>query len=225
MRILFIHLCGPYMEGYTYRENLLSKYLARHASSLEIITTKDAIDHSNKINYSHGQVLVSVKNVVRLDYRYKFLGYSLFSRIRSFKKLDVVLRNFNPELIYVNSLQFFDLFTITRQKRRNPKLVILGELNSTSENSASSFLSRFFLHKIFYNFIINSNLSYFDRLFYGSGAASQFSSKYYHLPNNYELLPLAVDDDLIEENLKLNKDELKSSFGFFVDDFIITSGG
>jgi hypothetical protein len=61
-------------------------------------------------------------------------------------------------------------------------------------------------------------------VFYGSAAASNFASKFYNLPLNYDLLPLGVDDDLIEEVMLKDKIKLKHYYGFDTNDFIIITG-
>ena len=226
MKILFIHLCAPFVNGLTYRENLLTKYLSGFSNEFIVLTTDDSIDISNN-TIIKGELKYPLESnyLIRLSYKYIFFGYKIYSRIRAFWGLSKFLVTFKPNLIYINSLQFLDLFTIIKFKKRFPNTKLIGELNATKENSAQTFFSSYLLHKVFYRSIITMNYKHIDYCYYGSVAARDFSSKYYKTPFGLEILNLGVDEKAILRALDHNKSKLKIKYGFKPNDLLMVSGG
>lgn len=232
-KIMFLHLCGPFKEGLSYRENILPKYMARFASELMIVTTFDDINlHTNKIVrtkeskvYKFNSNEVKNISIIRLDYTLKFLPHMVYSRMRLFSLLYKNINLFKPDLIYINSLQFFDIVSVVKYKKKNPNVVIIGEINSTSNNSANNFFTKFVLHGFFYKYLIQYSSLYLDHVFYGSSAALEFTKMYYNSRAVGEILPLGFDDEKIEAVKSLDKLSLKKEFNIPPDEFIITTGG
>jgi glycosyltransferase involved in cell wall biosynthesis len=130
-----------------------------------------------------------------------------------------------PDLIYINGLQMFDLYTIIKFKKLHSKVIIFGELSATFDNSAKTLLSKLFLHKLFYKKIIQDSLPYIDKIYYGSSASLSFSSSIYSTSLTSDILPLGVDDNLIDLTLKLSVDKLREKYYVDKDSFVFISGG
>jgi len=227
VKILFVHLCAPYMNEWTYRENLLPKYLSNFGNEVLIVTNFDTIDIDNDLIIS-GDINVNSpqnENVKRLNYKKFFLPRAIYSRLRYYNGLLDVMISFQPDLVYVNSLQFGDLDVIRKFSKLNPKIKIFGELNATFINSARNVFSKQLLHGIFYRNLIKKNLEIFDKIFYGSSIAAEFSSQTYNIDNNYEILPLGVDNILIKDILSSNSSDLRTKHNIAKDDFVIVTGG
>jgi glycosyltransferase involved in cell wall biosynthesis len=212
-----------------YRENLLSKELIKLTKDYKILSCFDSLDFQNNqiIKSTPKNFAINGKNksLFLIDYKYKLFGYKIYSKIRSFRGLSTFLVTFKPDLIYINSLQFLDLFTIIKFKKRYPNTKLIGELNATKENSAQRFISSVFLHKVFYRWVISMNFQHIDYCYYGSVAARDFSSKYYKTPFGLEIINLGVDENAILKALEYNKSKLKIKFGFKPNDFLMISGG
>jgi 1,2-diacylglycerol 3-alpha-glucosyltransferase len=226
-KIAFIHLCAPYVSGLTYYENILPEYLCRNGFDVFVFTTKDSIDKMrNKIIYDKTLSHEMFNNITirRLDYRFMFLPRFIYSRLRYFKKFLININIDSFDLVFINGLQFGDLPKLGELKKQAPKTKFFGELNSTFQNSANNLVTKFLLHKFFYNKIINQSF-FIDKFYYGSEAAKKFSSELYNLSNEYDLLGLGVDEVKIRSIQKESKNQIKESFNIPKNKMILISGG
>jgi 1,2-diacylglycerol 3-alpha-glucosyltransferase len=231
MKILFVHLCAPYNVGWTYRENLLPKYLNNVDNEVIVVTTKTIsnledgrLEYNKDLNESNEN---GVK-IIRLDYLRLPLPFGLKNRIRTYRGLCKVLDAHKPDLIYINGLQFVDLIKIIWFKsRQKNNLRLFGELNATIQNSARSFSSKYLLHKVIYSLVIKYSTRHLDKLYFGSEAAYIFSREYYGLKNAVlNLSPLGVDETKILQTLnKLDKDLSRIKYGIDNDCFVVVTGG
>jgi len=230
MKILFLHLCAPYNIGWTYRENILPKYLSKIGNQVVVITTENVTNSStnkSEIELRNGKQYDNDIRVIRLKLKFNFLPESIKSRLRVFSNLSENIKNFNPDLIYVNSLQFLDLHCLTKYKSKHKNVVILGELNSTFLNSANNPLSKYVLHSIVYRLFIKKNFNTFDKLYYGSIPARDFSNKLYSLyfPDD-AYIPLAVDSDrIIESRLGIKNQSIREKYEINPNSFLFVTGG
>lgn len=232
MKILFIHLCAPYNEGWTYRENILPKYLVNNSNEVIVLTTKTISNlEDGRLEYNP-----NLKNtidygieIIKLDYIKLLLPFPVYSRIRIFKELFYTIKNLSPDLIYINGLQFVDLFKIIYFKKitKDKRIIIFGELNATQQNSANNFITKYVLHKLLYRFVIRSSLKYIDGMYFGSGNAYEFSVAHYGIENvNFKYSPLGVDEMAISNYLKtLNKNKLREKFQINRTTLVYSTGG
>lgn len=226
-KIAFIHLCAPYVSGLTYYENILPEYLNRNGFDVFIFTTKDSIEKTkNKIVYDKtlSDELYNNITIKRLDYRFKFLPYSIYSRMRYFKNFLVSINIVAFDLVFINGLQFGDLSKFGELKNQFPKTKFFGELNATFQNSANNIITKLLFHKFFYSKIIN-HTSFIDKFYYGSEAAKKFSSELYDLSDKFDLLGLGVDEVKIKSIQKENKKQIKDYFNVPDKKMILISGG
>lgn len=224
MKIVFIQLCGPFHKGWTYRENLLTQYLAKD-NSLNVITNYDGF----KINSNKTELLCKSSHeissdIIRLPY-IKCLPYFLNSKLRFYTGLLENLEAIRPDFIYINGLQFFSIFEILRYKKRYPLTKIFGELNATSFNSAKSFISRKILHGILYKYLVRRVYIKLDKLYFGSVAALNFSADLYSTSYNNGILPLGINDDKIKIINDIDKTRLRQKYGVKISNFVICTGG
>ena len=227
MVIAFIHLCSGYSKGWLYRENILTQMLSNNANTHIITSTEGFNKNSNRLKIIHNTKYEIINDNIelhRLDYKFK-LPYFLNSKIRIYSNLLRLLNEIMPDLIYINGLQMFDLYTIIKFKKLHSKVIIFGELSATFDNSAKTLLSKLFLHKLFYKKIIQDSLPYIDKIYYGSSASLTFSSSIYSTSVTSDILPLGVDDNLIDLTLRLSVDKLREKYYVDKDSFVFITGG
>jgi glycosyltransferase involved in cell wall biosynthesis len=201
--------------------------LSNNANTHIITSTEGFNKNSNRLKIIHNTKYEIINDNIelhRLDYKFK-LPYFLNSKIRIYSNLLRLLNEIMPDLIYINGLQMFDLYTIIKFKKLHSKVIIFGELSATFDNSAKTLLSKLFLHKLFYKKIIQDSLPYIDKIYYGSSASLTFSSSIYSTSVTSDILPLGVDDNLIDLTLRLSVDKLREKYYVDKDSFVFITGG
>lgn len=226
-KMIFLNLAGPFTEGLTYRENIMPKYFSIEGYNTTVIATMDQIDKKNNgflINANHRKLTFTYYDVIRLEYKFKFLTKRIYRKLRFYQDIISEIKLIDPDLVYINGLQFGSLTVLENLRFNNPNLKIFAELNATYENSARSFFSKF-LHKIFYGPRIRKSIKFIDELFFGSESAFQFSKEYYNIDSSMNLLTLGVDDLSVAKIQKLDKNIIFQRFNLLEDEKIVITGG
>jgi glycosyltransferase involved in cell wall biosynthesis len=130
-----------------------------------------------------------------------------------------------PDMIYVHGLQTPALITAKRYKMKNPDVVFVADSHADFNNSASNFISRQFLHKLYYKKIINNSFDYLDEIYAISYEALEFLNRVYDLPSSsIKLLPLG-GIILSEDHRNDIKRRIREKMGFTPEDIIIIHTG
>lgn len=220
MKILHVHLCGPFTEGLNYQENILPVINKKHGHEVKIIASTEKYVHSNRLGYiKPGKYVDDNKiNIVRVPYR-NFLPRIIMSKVRAYKHVYEVVSEFNPEIILQHGVPAYELLTLARYKKENPNIRFYVDSHEDFHNSARNFLSREILHRRFYKPIIQKALPYIDKILCVSLEVFDFLEKIYDIPRSMmEFYPLGgiVIDGIeyqkrrkkIRRNLGLSEEEL-----------------
>ena len=78
MNILHLCLAGPFSEGYTYQENLLTTYHSRMGHKVSVITSNWALDNVGVLRQESPKLYTNKDNVS--VYRIKLKGEKNFLR-------------------------------------------------------------------------------------------------------------------------------------------------
>ena len=114
MKIVYICLCGLYIPGWSYQENILSKYQVQEGHSVTIITSKWIYDKNGHFVLYDGD---SEENdhgakIVRLTIN----GNKDFNRkLKRFTGLYEKICEEKPDLIFLHSPQLLDADVIDRK--------------------------------------------------------------------------------------------------------------
>ena len=223
-KLVFTQLCGPFIPGWTYKENLLTTYFSDFIDTSVIANRMGFRSNSNKIEFVDEHNDRTFLKVIRIKLN-GIIPKIINEKLRIYSRLYDALIAESPDFIFVNGLQFLSLHQVIKYKRAYPEVRVFGELNATSENSASNIISDLILHRIIYRKLIKNCIKYFDKVYYGSQAALEFSVQKYLTDSEYPILPLGVNDFKIKKILEMNNKVILKKFNFSNEDRIIVSGG
>ena len=224
MKILFIHLASQFTMGLAYHENIFPKYLAEFGEVYMIVSDSSSFKKITNECLRDDDFLNKV-NLYYLKPRFKWLPILIQSKLRYYKSISSLIRIIKPDLVYVNGLQFTNILELKNIKNEM-KFKLLGELNSTRDNSARKFLSKHILHRLFYSSIISRVIDSFDRIYFASSEAYEFTQIYYKLNLQDRRITLGIDEIAIKEKLANSKKNflynyLENTTGF---DYIASGG-
>lgn len=211
MKVVNISLCAPYNENWGYHENLLPKWQHKNGNQVTLITTRfsnnknnDGLFIVNKENYINND---GVK-IIRLDWK---LNIWAFRTLRIYKNFYKTLEAEKPDFLFIHGCQFLDSFVVCRYLKnyRNVKAVVDNHADQT--NSAKSFFP-IILHKILWRITANHLNKYIDKFYGVLPIRCEFLHTFYKIPlDRIELLPMGLDDDLLE-GLDKCVDKLKEKY-------------
>ncbi|WP_423708674.1 glycosyltransferase family 4 protein [Undibacterium sp. WLX3042] len=219
-------LCEFYNENLEYQENLLVKYYRKHGHEVTVVTStfesifdyyNDKHDNSvpEKTYYDHGA------KIIKLPYR-----YNLLNRLRAYKKLDQILKEEKPDLIYLHCIML-NLLECIDYLKRNPGCKMIMDYHADYSNSGKNFLSLKILHGVIRKYFLDRALPYLSKIFPIVPAGAKFLHEVYAVPyDKMDLLPLGADTDLGSAVREAGaRRKLREKYQIGDDKIVIVSGG
>jgi glycosyltransferase involved in cell wall biosynthesis len=225
MKIVFITLAFAFTEGMTYQDNLLANQLIADGSKVTIIS--DCYKYYNGAlvkTPEEDRTLPNGMRLVRLKYR-SILSEFISNKIRSVKGLFDILKSENPDLIFHHGLQSFELLTVVKYKKKNPKVKVYLDCHGDFNNSANSFLSKYILHKLYYRTILKIALPHVEKVFFVGYECYKFAKILYGVPDKLmEFYPLGgvVFDETVRQE---KRERIRKKLDLKSDDILIVHSG
>jgi glycosyltransferase involved in cell wall biosynthesis len=224
--VKIVMLCEFYNESLEYQENLLVKYYRKHGHEVTVVTsTFDSVfDYYNdrhdpgwpaRTYYDQGA------RIVKLRYR-----FNLLNRLRAYTRIDGLLEEEGPDLIYVHDIMpnFPECIAYLR---KHPSCRMIMDYHADYSNSGNSWLSLRVLHGIVRKWYLDRARPYLSRIFPIVPAGATFLHEIYGVPHEeMEVLPLGADIDLVWAMRERGEGRrLREQMGFARDDIVIFTGG
>lgn len=224
MKIVHVCLSGMYTIGWSYQENLLTKYHHSLGYEVTMITSKwvygenSKIKKTNKMMEDDGGV-----KVVRLNIKN---DKNINSKFKRYENLYKTLEFENPDILFIHGCQFLDIKIICQYLKKH-NVTVYVDNHADFSNSATNFVSRYFLHRIVWKYCAQLINPYVTKFYGVLPSRVDFLISEYKLPKEkVELLVMGLDDRLADEiKEKLNFSIEREKIGVKNDEFVIVTGG
>ena len=227
MKVLHIQLAGPYTPKFSYQENLLTKAQKQMGLDVYLLTNEEMWEKS-KIVLSKEHEFVNEDGipVTRLPYL-KWIPVKINQKLRIYPNVYEKIENVTPDVIFVHDVQFLSILQVAKYAQKHPNVKIFVDGHADFSNSARTFISKNILHRIIYRFCAQKILPYTVRFWGTLPARVDFFHNVYDIPKEkVGFLPMGADDDLIAKYCSVqDKLDVRKSFGFSDDDYVVVTGG
>lgn len=221
-----VMLCEFYNEALEYQENLLVKYYRKHGHEVTVVTStfdsvfdyyNDRHDPDWPARTYHDQGA----RIVKLRYR-----FNLLNRLRAYTRIDGLLEEEAPDLIYVHDIMP-NLPECVAYVQRHPDCRMIMDYHADYSNSGNSWLSRRVLHGVARKWYLDRARPHLSRIFPIVPAGATFLHEVYGVPHDeMEVLPLGADVDLARATRERGEGRrLRMQMGYTADDVVIFTGG
>ena len=213
MKIAHLCLSCFYIDGFSYQENLLSKFHKRAGHDVLLLASTETYLSNKKLGYVKPGSYINGDGikVIRVEYR-KCLPLKVMKKLRLHPRIFKELKHFSPDIIMFHGLCGWEILTAAKYKKSNPSVRLYADSHEDAYNSARNFLSRFLLHGIYYKFVLRQALPYLDQILYVSLDTRDFISKTYGLPDDkmsfFPLGGIIYSDDEYLEKRKISRASL-----------------
>lgn len=226
MKIIHICLCGPFTDGWSYQENLLSKYHKKAGLDVTVIASLWVWNESGEIVKKSRSEYVNQDGVQIIRLKIKN-DKPVFYRFKRYYGLYEAIQKAQPDILFVHGVQFLDITLIIKYAKSHPNVKIYADNHADFSNSASNWVSKNILHKIIWRHYAKK-LEPYTAKFYGVlPARVDFLKSVYGLPEEKcELLVMGADDDEVKKAKKPEvRAEKRKEYGLTDSDFGIMTGG
>lgn len=219
-------LCDFYNEALEYQENLLVKYYVKHGHEVTVITsTFDSVFdyYSDRYDKTAPPRIYEDRGakIIKLQYRYNILN-----RLRAYTRIDEILAQEAPDLIYVHDIML-NFPEAIRYVQAHPGCRMIMDYHADYSNSGRNALSIRILHGVIRKWFLDRARPHLSRIFPIVPASAVFLNEVYRVPHmEMEVLPLGADTDQVAET-KGREDgrRLRKSLGISANDLVIFTGG
>lgn len=198
MKILHIDLTGPYTEGATYQENFLPAEQVKLGH--EVVFWATVYEWANgRLNYvgEGRKILDNGVTLQRLPYAYVITKF-LSDKIRACKGLYKKLCDEKPDMIMIHDGQTAIISDVCRYVSDHPEVRFIADSHTDPLNSATNWLSKLLLHKLFYRYYMRKLYESVEALYCISPEVKSYISELYGLPDE-KLRALPLGGVVLEE--------------------------
>lgn len=226
MKVVHVMLCGPVTDGWSYQDNLLTKYHRKLGYDVTMITSQwvwgenGSLVKFEKTDYQNEN---DVK-VIRLPIK----GKDEFSRkFKRYEGLKQALELENPEMLFIHGVSFCDVKIVVEYIRTHKINRVYVDNHSDFSNSGTNWISKNILHKVIWKHYAQMLSPYVTKFYGVLPARVDWLVNMYNLPREKcELLVMGADDEKVAEahNPECRK-VIRAKYGIAEDDFLIITGG
>lgn len=192
MKILHLMLSNFYVDNYNYQENALPRQNKIDGNDVRIIASCASFDNDGKGIWLKPSEYINEYgiNVTRLPLR-KLFNWKGLKKIRTYPGVYNLIKLYKPDIIFFHGCSAWELLTVAKYKKHHPEVKFYVDNHADKNNSGSSVISLWLLHKLFYKIILKKSLPYIDRLFYISLECGDFIKEVYSINEKHlEFFPL-----------------------------------
>lgn len=225
-KIVHVCLCGPMTDGFSYQENLLSKYHKQLGYEVSIITSEWIWDEEGKLAKDKRNHYVNEHNIPvhRLSIKNNKTIEDKFKKYEGFSE---ALEQEAPDILFVHGCQFLDIRKIKSYVKKHPAVRVFIDNHADFSNSGTNFLSKNVLHKGIWKSGAKAIEPCVEKFYGVLPARVDFLVNMYGLSKEKtELLVMGADDELVEKAEREKAGEsIRSKFQIAKEDFLIVTGG
>lgn len=225
MKIVHICLTGVYTDGYSYQENLLTRYHKTLGNDVTIIANTKSFKENKVTDVNPGERID--KNgikIIRVGYK-KHTPKRIAEFFRLYSGLYEKIAQEKPDFIFIHGLQFIDIKKIAKYAKNN-NVKICVDNHADFSNSATNFISLNLIHKFLWRKCEKKIEPYVTKFYGVLPARVEFLKNVYKTPAKItEYLPMGNDDELRDSITSIEKQGLKNKLNISKDDFVIITGG
>ena len=191
MKIIHIGLSSHYTENMMYQDNMLSAYNAKDGHAVLFVSDTAKFEGGVLVDCPPGKIQIE-KNLYLLRLPYTRIVNSWISeKIKKVKNIREILEEFSPDVIFSHSLCYWSVLDVVRYKKDHPNVKFYADTHADANNSATNWISRTVLHRMFYKYLVQKAVPHLETYFYLSQEAKTFLIQNYGVPEGImEFYPL-----------------------------------
>lgn len=223
-----VHIClnSLFTDGWSYQDQLLSKYHKKMGLDVTVLTSHWVNDDKGNIVWDDRDEYINGDGVKVI--RLKMKGKDDYSRkLVYFQSFYETLEKEHPNILFIHGVNFKDVSFVVRYLDKTPDVIVYVDNHADFSNSATNWVSKNILHKIVWKHY-SKILEPYVKKFYGvTPSRVEFFKDMYGTPaDRTELLVMGVDDEDVPKALSQeNRAEIRHKYGIADDDILVITGG
>lgn len=195
MKILHVCLSCFYIDEHSYQENILVRKHIDQGHNVKVLASIENFNEDKKISYSPPGTYMGTDGaeVTRLAYA-NWLPFPIMKKLRIHNGVYDLINEFKPDVIIFHGMCGWELLTVTKYAMENPHVILKVDSHEDLVNSGRNFVSKNFLHRLYYKPIAKYASKNLDEILCVSISVIEFLRDFYELPQSkLKFYPLGGD--------------------------------
>ena len=150
MKIMHLCLAAFYIDDYGYQENILPKAHKKSGHDVEIVASTEVYSDEKTLTYCSPKKYVTRDSIPITRLPYYFSWLPLNNKFRAYKGLEMELRRFSPDIIFLHDCQFWSVSQLKRYLADNKNVIVYADCHTDWINSGKNIVSKYFFHLFLY---------------------------------------------------------------------------
>lgn len=208
MRVLFLCMANEFTPEMKYKENYLIKAAIENDDDVYVISNTKTYIEGKTAFVEAGEYKCDGYVVVRMTP--KNFGISLLTeKLRVTPGLKERVLSIEPDVIFYNCPQIWNVNELREIRSRLPKCVIVWDFSTWYGNSGSNWISLNLLHKGIYRHWLKKNEKYVSKIYYTADDPHTFIREVYQLDESKMRLNDLPSEVLSDEELYKKRDDFR----------------
>lgn len=217
-----------YADGFSYQENILSKYHRKMGYDVTIVASMREMQKNGKsvvINNYETRINEQGCKVMRLPYN-KFIPSIIAEKLGCFAGVYDTLEQEEPDILFIHGVCIADNSKIIRYIKKHRFTRVYADSHADWINSGTSWGSSHILNGIIRRYFAKMIEPYCTRIYGVLPIRCKYLHEVYGInKNTIQYLPLGIDDDEIPNNRIEVRSAIRKKLNIDETDFVVITGG
>lgn len=225
MKTAFICTGNTFTPSMLYKDNYFIKASVNSGYETLVIATQYIYKDGKRCEAPAGESYINGYRLVRVPYK-KVLGNErITEKIRNSTDLTDLLISFEPDFVFYNCPQIYNITELKRLKKAVPNTRIVLDFSTKYINSAKNPLSKYVLHRGIYRRWLHKAQPFVDCITYVSPETLDFILAEYKL-NKDKMIEVGLPAEIISESTKIhNRESIRKEYNLKDDDILFVHSG
>ncbi len=228
MKIVHIHLLGPYTDGWGYQENVLPEIQVRQGHEVAVITGCETHCPDNSIiKVDPCEYFINGVKIIRINYKQVFRNEKI-NRIWFYYPVKEYLEQINPDIILLHGLgEGRTNIEIKKHVRAHPECLLFGDVHTFAGNSDKALTIKNKIVNFYKQFCRKKLFPYYQSVFCITTQCMDYAKNIYKVPEHkLQLFPLGYDPASIDwEHREDIREAFRREHGIDDSEIVVVHGG
>ena len=225
MRVSFVCTGNTFTPSMLYKENYFIKAAVELGMEVLVFASEYEYVLGKRETSKLQETDIEGYHLVRMKYK-KVLGSEfLTEKVRNVPELTKRLICYQPDFIFYNCPQIYNIRELGRIKEALPHTKIVLDFSTKYINSAKNPLSLYILHKVIYRSWLMRALPYADKIYYISEETKDFIQTVYGIPQERMEENGLPGEVISKEQYQKFRQEIRLEYGILNNQLLFVHSG
>lgn len=190
---------GPFCDGWTYQDNILTKYHKKMGFSVTMLTSNWIFNDKGEYEKVSEESYFNEDGVKVIRMRINGNKHQNYPLKKFYNFYEYIVSE-KPDIIFLHNLNYLDAKKVSNYCKKHKNVRLFVDNHCDESNSGRNFISKYFFHKFLWKTNAKALYKYASMFFGVLPARVEFLQKYYGVKKEKtDLLIMGADDEFVNK--------------------------